>query len=268
MNSPRMVSNLAVSPDIDVIPAFFPVAGFGVLPIQAFVIRAQEPVLVDTGLVALREEFLEGLAAAIDPKDLRWIWLTHTDPDHVGNLVAVLERAPQARVVTTFLGLGKLGLLGIQPERVYLLNPGQHLDVGDRHLQALAPPTYDAPETTAIFDGKSRTYFTADAFGALLPSPATRAMEVPAEALREGLITWATVDAPWLQAVDPQRFRAALDRVRSLDPHTLLSCHLPPATGMTSTLLELLAEAPSATPFVGPDQAALETMMAAQPVSK
>jgi hypothetical protein len=44
--------------------------------------------------------------------------------------------------------MGKLSLrFAIAPERFYLVNPGQSLDVGDRLLAVFSPPTYDAPET-------------------------------------------------------------------------------------------------------------------------
>lgn len=262
MNAPQMLPNQLVAPDTEALPAYLPIAGFGVLPVQAFVIRSREPVLVDTGLAGIRDEFLDALSRAIAPEDLRWIWITHTDPDHVGNLEAVLELAPQARVVTTFLGLGKLGLLGIQPERVHLLNPGEELELGDRQLAALVPPTFDAPETTGFFDNKTRTYFPADAFGALLTAPVESAADIPPDTLRDGLITWARVDAPWLGTVDTDTFGKSLDAVRGWEPSTVLSNHLPPASGMTETLLEQLALAPGAPPFLGPNQAALETMMA------
>ena len=38
------------APDTVVLPTFHPVPGLGVLPVNAFVIKAKEPVLVDTGL--------------------------------------------------------------------------------------------------------------------------------------------------------------------------------------------------------------------------
>ena len=40
------------------------------------------------------------------PATCAGFWLSHTDADHIGNLVAVLERAPRAQVVTNFLGMG------------------------------------------------------------------------------------------------------------------------------------------------------------------
>lgn len=51
--------------------------------------------------------------------------------------------------------------------------------------------------------------------------------------------------------------------IHRLDPATILSSHLPPAAGMTDTLLGHLGAALAAPPFVGPDQAALERLMRA-----
>lgn len=91
-------------------------------------ILARSPVAENTGVAALEGAFLERLAATIDLADIRWIWLTHTDADHTGALEAVLRAAPECRLVTTFLGMGKLGLSQpVAPERVFLLNPGQSL---------------------------------------------------------------------------------------------------------------------------------------------
>ncbi len=267
MNGPATFPSRALAADTVLLGAYLPVPGFGVLPVNAFVVRAREPVLVDTGLAALRGEFLRALGEAMDPVDLRWIWLTHADLDHMGNLEAVLRAAPQARVVTNFLGMAKLGLHGLPAERVRLVNPGQHLDVGDRKLVALAPPCFDAPETMAVFDPATRTLFSSDCFGALLEEPAETARDVAPEALRDGVTTWATVDAPWLHMVREDRFVSALAGVAQLSPDRILGSHLPPAESMTHVLLEHLERARAAPAFVGPDHAQLERMMAAAPAA-
>ena len=62
-------------------------------------------------------------------------------------------RAARARLITTFIGLGKLGLVfPVPPQRVRFLNPGERLELGDRALTVIKPPLYDAPETTAVTD--------------------------------------------------------------------------------------------------------------------
>lgn len=263
MDNPTMFEAQPLTPDTDVLGAYLPVPGLGVLPVNAFVIRAKQPVLIDTGLASLRDDFMQRLRSSVDPADLRWIWITHNDADHLGNLEAVLAEAPHARLVTTFLGMGKLGLQQLPTDRVYLLNPGQTLDLGDRRLQAVVPPTFDAPETTAVFDTRNRTLFSADCFGAILPAPAHTVAELEADTLRDGMVTWTTVDAPWLSLVHKNRFRRSCSAVSDLAPRTIASSHLPPARDVTTVLLGHLDAARRAPAFVGPDQAALEAMLVA-----
>ena len=91
------------APDVHVLPAAPPVKG-GVLPVNAFVLHAAEPVLIDTGRHVDADDFLAALDSIVGVSNLRWIWLTHDDADHTGNLQRVMELAPDARLVTTPLG--------------------------------------------------------------------------------------------------------------------------------------------------------------------
>ena len=143
--------------------------GIGFLPVNAFVLHAAEPVVVDTGLGLPDRDFIATLGSVIDPADVRWIWLTHPDRDHTGGLFDLLDAAPHARVVTTFLGVGIMSTERPLPmDRVYLLNPGQSLDVGDRTLRAFRPPLFDNPATVGFYDDGHGRCFSSDCFGAAL----------------------------------------------------------------------------------------------------
>jgi flavorubredoxin len=252
------------APGIDVITTTIGVPGFGFIPVNAFVLHGTEPVLVDTGPIVERDEFLATLATVIDPAELRWIWLSHPDFDHIGSLHALLDANPQLRVITTFLGMGLMGLFAPPPvDRAYLVNPGQDITVGDWCLQAFRPPTFDNPSTTAFRDRGSGVVFSSDCFGALLQAVPRRADDLSEEELRTAQQFWATVDAPWLHAVDVATLAKHLDTVRAMEPSMVLSSHLPPASGaLVDRMVANLADAPAAAPFVGPDQQAMEQMMA------
>lgn len=252
------------APDVDVVTSTAEVSGFGSLAINAFVIHADEPVLVDTGAVRDTDEFMTALRSVIDPSDLRWIWLTHTDFDHIGSLHRLLGENEQLRVITSFLGVGIMSLGAPLPvDRVHLVNPGQTVEVGDRILTAVRPPVFDNPITTGLRDERSGILFSSDCFGALLDEVPECAEDVSADALRRGQVFWATVDSSWLHTVDRRAFASELDRIRSLEPTMVLSSHLPAARGSSlDRLLGALAEVPDAPAFVGPDQAALEQMLA------
>jgi glyoxylase-like metal-dependent hydrolase (beta-lactamase superfamily II) len=253
--------------DISVLNDQIPVPGIGFLPVNAFVLHAVEPVVVDTGLSLPARGFMDTLGSVVDPADVRWIWLTHPDRDHTGALFDLLDAAPHARLVTTFLGAGIMSTERPVPlDRVYLLNPGQSLEVGDRTLTAFRPPLYDSPATVGFYDDRSQTCFSSDCFGAPLSSAELAGCsdvgDVPRDELRSGQLLWATVDSPWVHTTETAGYLRTIEPIRAMDPAAILSTHLPPAAGHTSEFLEMLAAAPHADPFVGPDQHALEKMLA------
>jgi flavorubredoxin len=249
-------------PDIEILPAHFPIPGMGFLAVNAFVIKAGEPVLVDTGMGIESKEFMETLESVIDPKDLRWVWLTHDDADHTGNLQKVLEAAPSARLAANSLAVLRMSTAWPVPmHRVFWLNSGDSISVGDRKLIAVRPPLFDNPTTIGIYDSKSEAFFSADCFGAIIPSPAGNADDLTHGDLSQGMIGWESADSPWVHMVEPGVFTKALDRIRQLAPKMIFSAHLPPAQGKTEQFLELLSKVPTSTPFVTPNQTALEQIL-------
>ena len=249
--------------DIEVLPANFPIPGMGFLAVNAFVIKAKEPVLVDTGMGIESEEFMKALESVIDPQDLRWVWLTHDDADHTGNIQKVLEAAPNARLAANSLAVLRMSTAWPVPmPRVNWLNSGDSIEVGDRKLTAVSPPLFDNPTTIGIYDDKSEAFFSADCFGAVIPSPAQSVDDVTEENLAQGMISWASEDSPWVHMVEPAVFSQSLNRIRQIRPKMIFSAHLPPAKGKTEQFLELLARVPKSTPFVPPNQTTLEQILA------
>jgi flavorubredoxin len=259
-----MTTSYQAAPGIDVLTSSFPIPGFGAVPINAFVLHGPEPLLVDTGAVFEREDFLAALAQVIDLGDLEWIWLTHTDFDHIGALHRILEENPKVKVITNFLGLGIMSLSAPIPiDRVRLVNPGRKITVGERTLTAFKPPAWDNPSTMGFFDEKTGALFSSDCFGALLSTVPEDAAELSDQELHQGQVFWATVDSPWLHHTDRALFAKNLNAVREMGPTAILSSHLPAAPGhMTERLVASLESVPDAEPFNPPDQAQLEQMLA------
>jgi flavorubredoxin len=104
-------------------------------------------------------------------------------------------------LITTFLGLGILSLqYQIDLDRIFFLNLGQSLDLGDRGLTAFRPPVYNSPATTGFYDLRTGTCFTSDCFGFPVASVDQAGVddvsELPADDLLAGQLLWAPSIAP------------------------------------------------------------------------
>jgi hypothetical protein len=75
----------------------------------------------------------------------------------------------------------------------------------------------------------------------------------------------ATVDSPWVLMADNAKFASSYEHLRSNRPELVLSTHLPPARGQIDAFVGMLEQAPHADPWMGPDQAQLEAMLAGIP---
>jgi hypothetical protein len=237
----------------------------GVLTVNAYLLHAAEPVLIDTGVGADGDDFIAALESVIDLARIRWVWLTHDDADHTGSLRRVLELAPLTQLVTHGMAALRMASWWDLPlHRVHAIRPGDELPVGDRTLRALRPPLYDNPMSTGILDTGTGALFSVDSFGAILPEATEDAGDVPDEALTQGMIGWATFDSPWTQLVDRDQFDMVLRDVRRLQPTRILSSHLPAAGGdRIERFLRVLATLPDADPFVPPNREEFNRMLEA-----
>jgi flavorubredoxin/flavin reductase (DIM6/NTAB) family NADH-FMN oxidoreductase RutF len=133
---------------------------------NSFIIRGDKTALVDTSHAKFREQYLDTLKSQIDPAEIDYIVISHTEPDHSGLVKDVLALAPNATVVGAKVALAFLDDLVHQPfERLQVKN-GDQLDLGNGHiLEFVNAPNLHWPDTIFTYDHKSQILFTCDAFG-------------------------------------------------------------------------------------------------------
>src|SRR3954462_8443950 len=107
MGAPTMQFHRPIR-DVTVMNDFAEVPTLGVLPVNAFVLHTEQPLVVDTGLGNADKTYLYDHATAIDPADVRWIYLTHPARRNTGCRHHLLDAAPQTKFLTTFLSVGIL----------------------------------------------------------------------------------------------------------------------------------------------------------------
>ncbi|WP_426574733.1 MBL fold metallo-hydrolase [Aquihabitans sp. McL0605] len=245
-------------------------AGEGLGPVATYVnssvITGAEPVIVDCGPAITRDEWLETTFSIVDPADVRWIYLSHDDVDHTGNLMQVLDACPDATLVTTAFMMERMSAdygLSLPLHRMRWVNDGERIDAGDRELVAVTPPSYDSPTTRGLFDTKSGVYWASDSMGSPVPHEVSNISDLDPGFWREGFLGQQLLLSPWLTWADSTRYDRAVDRVLDLGANVVTSAHGPALRGwQIESACRLLRELPFLPPAKLPGQVELDAIVA------
>jgi flavorubredoxin len=240
--------------------------------INSMVILGEEPVIVDTGTPANRSQWLDDVFSLVEPEDVRWVFLSHDDVDHTGNLDQVMTACPNAKLVCNWAMVERhTNCFSFPLDRCRWIMHEESFSVGDRTLHAVRPPVYDSPTTRGLFDPTTGVYWAVDTFATPLPDPEMAVGDLDPDFWQFGMTLFAFgAVSPWLSLVDHDKYNRYVDTVQRLDITTIAGCHTPVIEG------ELIQQAfthtrafPSVEPPPLPNQSILDQIIAAtaQPVT-
>jgi glyoxylase-like metal-dependent hydrolase (beta-lactamase superfamily II) len=167
------------------IPAGNPSLWTGPTGTNTYLLREEPATLIDAGVG--HPSHLEALANALGGRPLALVLVTHSHPDHVSGVPAVLEHWPSAQVRPASRAFAD----------------GERIEAGGRVLIALHTPGH-APDHFSFFD---------EAAGDLYCGDLARA--------------GGTVVIPGSRGGDLRAYLASLQRIRELRPRRLLPGHGP-----------------------------------------
>ena len=141
---------------------------------NSYLIRGDKTALVDTSHAKFRQLYLDTLTGLIDPQEIDYLIISHTEPDHSGLVKDFLELAPQAKVVAAKMAIKFLEDLVHQPFEKQIVKNGETIDLGQGHvIEFVNAPNLHWPDTIFSYDHKTGILFTCDAFGMHYCSDAT-----------------------------------------------------------------------------------------------
>lgn len=233
--------------------------------INSMVIRGAEPVLVDTGTIANRRHWLEDTFTLVDPAEVRYVFISHDDIDHTGNLAEVMALCTNATLVASWSLVERhTNAFNFPITRCMWMNDGDHLDLTDRRLSFVRPPVYDSPTTRGVFDSSTAVYWAADCFATpCSPGLETDVAELDSDFWGQGLSMFAHhALSPWLAVVDRVAFDYTVDRVRTLEPTTIVSAHSPViSAGSVDRAIDIVRGLPAEPAPPVPDQRVLDAIV-------
>ncbi len=133
---------------------------------NSFLIRGEKIALVDTSHEKFRKLYLDALTELINPVEIDYIVISHTEPDHSGLVKDILQLNPQATVVGSKVALQFLEDMVHQPFKKQIVKNGEVLDLGNGHeLEFVSAPNLHWPDTMFSYDRRTQILYTCDAFG-------------------------------------------------------------------------------------------------------
>jgi len=133
---------------------------------NSFLIRGEKTALVDTSHEKFRQLYLDTLKGLINPTEIDYLIISHTEPDHSGLVKDVLQLAPDLTVVGSKVAIQFLEDFVHQPFKRLIVKNGDKLDLGKGHvLEFVNAPNLHWPDTIFSYDAGTQVMFTCDAFG-------------------------------------------------------------------------------------------------------
>jgi flavorubredoxin len=198
------------------------------VPFNALVIRAEQPVVVDTGFASNRDLFFEDVFGLVEPEDIRWLFISHDDVDHTGNVNELMRRAPNATLVVNWFMWERMGTtLDVPLERMRWIVDGESFDAGDRRLHAVRPPVFDSPTTRGLYDPTTGLYWAADSFATPMLAPTKEVEALDPDFWHDGMATFHQYISPWFTMLDQAAYQRSVDRVEALGINAIAGCHTP-----------------------------------------
>ena len=134
---------------------------------NSYLLKDEKTVLLDTVDNSVLERFLENLKFELGERQLDYIVVNHMEPDHAGTLQAIIQRYPDAKIVSN----AKASVMMKQyfdfnvDEKLYLVKEGDILETGNHQLTFVVAPMVHWPEAMVTYDLTDKILFSADAFG-------------------------------------------------------------------------------------------------------
>jgi len=132
---------------------------------NSYFIDADKKVIIDTVKEKFYEDYIAKIKSVVDLKEIEYIIVNHTEPDHSGNIRNLLNLAPNATVLGSSNAIRYLKDI-IGPDFPFkIVKNGETLDLGNKTLQFITAPNLHWPDTIYTYLQEDKVLFTCDSFG-------------------------------------------------------------------------------------------------------
>jgi anaerobic nitric oxide reductase flavorubredoxin len=132
---------------------------------NAYLIRDEKTVLVDTVWGPFRKQLIENISEIIDPARIDIVVANHAETDHSGALPTVMRHAPKAKVIVSKRGRESVEGHYHQPWDFQAVQTGDRVSIGQRELVFIEAPMLHWPDSMFTYLTGDNILMPNDAFG-------------------------------------------------------------------------------------------------------
>jgi len=133
---------------------------------NSYFINATKKAVIEVAKEKFSDIYLRKLNSVTDPRDIQYIILDHTEPDHSGSLRLLLEVAPSATVVGSGTAIRYLEDIVNVPFKSLVVKDSETLDLGNKTLRFISAPNLHWPDSIYTYLEDDKILFTCDSFSA------------------------------------------------------------------------------------------------------
>jgi flavorubredoxin len=132
---------------------------------NAYLLKTEKPTVIDTVDIEFGREFVESLSKLIDPQEIQYIVVNHTEPDHSGDWAALASRATNATIVCTEIAVPEIQeMYKLHNRKFLIVKDGDTLDIGGKTLKFKETPYLHTEETMITYCVEDKILFPCDIF--------------------------------------------------------------------------------------------------------
>jgi flavorubredoxin len=132
---------------------------------NSYFIDAEKKTIIETTKASFWDTYLNKIKQVTSPSEIEYIVLNHTEPDHSGNLMNLLQLAPGATVVGSGNAIRYLKDMFESDFPHIIVKDGDTLDLGNKRLRFINAPNLHWPDTIYTYLEEDQLLFTCDSFG-------------------------------------------------------------------------------------------------------
>ncbi|MEN8225525.1 MAG: FprA family A-type flavoprotein [Bacteroidota bacterium] len=132
---------------------------------NSYFINAEKKALIETSKEKFWDTYIEKIKSLVDPAEIEYIILDHTEPDHSGNLMNLLKLAPNATVVGSGNAIRYLEDIFEPGFKHIKVKDGDSLSLGNKTLKFIGAPNLHWPDTIYTYLEEDKLLFSCDSFG-------------------------------------------------------------------------------------------------------